>query len=251
MKKESLADRVHLLGPALLAAFDHLYIINLTTRLDRRSEMEEQLRRAGLEDHQKVSFFSAVRGETADGFASPGARGAFLSHLAILEGALAKGERKILIAEDDLDFAIPQAIDLATAFSPLVTEEWDFFYGGYHFPERFLSVGTGLIDVGNDFDIGGLHLYGMSAEAMHGLVAWLHEIEIRNARGQDVLPHVDMAYTAFRQQNPDCVTYVMSPAIGQQRRSRSDIQENRFFDRLPFLRKIVDVLRRSLPKRKT
>jgi glycosyl transferase family 25 len=251
LKQNPLADSSRLPGPALLTVFDHLYIINLNTRLDRRREMEEQLALAGLESHPKVSFFSAVRGEAADGFASSGARGAFLSHLAILEAALAKGERRILIAEDDLDFAFPQAVDLATTLSPLVSKRWDFFYGGYHFPERFLSVGKGLIVVGSGFDIGGLHLYGVSAETMPGLIKWLYEVEARNARGQDTVPHIDLAYTAFRQQRADCVTYVMSPAIGQQRRSRSDIQETRFFDRIPFLIQIANVLRRALPRRKS
>ena len=164
---------------------------------------------------------------------------------------MADGARRILIAEDDLDFVFPQGTDLAATLSPLATGKWDFFYGGYHFPERFLSIGTGLFDVGNRFDIGGTHLYGVSGEVMPDLVAWLHEVEARNARGQDVLPHVDLAYTAFQRRRLNCVTYVMSPAIGVQRRSRSDIQGSRFYDRIPFLRSIADVLRPLLPKRKT
>ena len=251
MRLDPLADRSLLPGLALLAAFDHLYIINLPTRPDRRREMEAQLRLVGLDNHPKVSFFPAVRGETAGGFASPGARGAFLSHLGILQAALACGARRILIAEDDLDFSFPNDFDLVASLAPLATKRWDFFYGGYHFPERFLSIGTGLVDVGNRFDIGGLHLYDVSGEVMPDLVAWLYEVEARNARGQDVLPHVDLAYTAFQRRKPDCVTYVMSPAIGLQRRSRSDIQQTRFYDRIPFLRPIADVLRPLLPKRKT
>ena len=86
---------------------------------------------------------------------------------------------------------------------------------------------------------------------MPDLVAWLREVEAMNARGQDALPHVDMAYTAFRRKRPDCVTYVMSPAIGLQRRSRSDIQGTRFYDRIPLLRPVADALRRVMPGRKT
>lgn len=251
MRIEHLGAGLPFPGPALLEAFDHLYIINLPNRLDRRREMEVQLRLAGLENHPKVSFFSAVRSEKAEGFASPGARGCFLSHLSILEAAVAQGARRILIAEDDLDFFLPAGIDVAAAVSPLTLQQWDLFYGGYHFPERFLSAGTGLVNVGNGFDIGGLHLYGVSANAMPALVAWLHEVGARNARGIDELPHVDMAYTAFRGKRPGCVTYVMSPAIGLQRRSRSDIQETHFYDRMVLLRPIANVLRRLLPKRKS
>ncbi len=85
--------------------FDAIYIINLPARTDRRSEMLEQFRRAGIsEPETRLVFFEAVRPPDQGGFPTVGARGCFLSHLGVLKAAVAAGHSSILVLEDDLNF---------------------------------------------------------------------------------------------------------------------------------------------------
>ncbi len=79
------------------------WVINLKDRTDRRREMIEQLERVGW----SAQFFPAVRPADAGTFPSIGARGCFLSHLALLKQATSG---HILLMEDDLNF-VPQFQD--------------------------------------------------------------------------------------------------------------------------------------------
>ena len=59
---------------------EYVVIINLPERIDRKREMQKQLANVGW----GADFFSAIRPTHPDGFESVGARGCFLSHLAVL-----------------------------------------------------------------------------------------------------------------------------------------------------------------------
>ena len=60
--------------------------------------------------------------------------------------------------------------------------------------------------------------------------------------------HVDGAYSCFRAANPGCLTVAVR--LGYQRRSRSDIAQNAWFDRVPIIRMAVSIAR-SLMDRTT
>ena len=86
--------------------FEKVYVINLASRVDRREEMAEQFQTIGRGLNQlNIQLFEASRPENAGDFPSIGARGCFMSHLRILQDASAKGHARILIVEDDLNFA--------------------------------------------------------------------------------------------------------------------------------------------------
>src|ERR1700759_1624099 len=103
-------------APQRMSPFDAIYINNLASRPDRRAQMRSQLRRVGLDpDAPPVTFFDAVRPDTAAGFPTLGARGCFLSHLGVLRDAHAAGHRRILVLEDDLNFADDFARRFASA----------------------------------------------------------------------------------------------------------------------------------------
>jgi GR25 family glycosyltransferase involved in LPS biosynthesis len=75
-------------------------VINLECRKDRRAEMETQLRRIQWD----AQFFPAVRPPDAGDFQSIGARGCFLSHLAVLKRAALQNDHAVIM-EDDLNFS--------------------------------------------------------------------------------------------------------------------------------------------------
>jgi hypothetical protein len=117
---------------AIFGAFDALYVINLPERADRRREMAAQLAKVGLAlDHPAVRVFPAIRPEARGEFPSIGARGCFLSHLALLRDAEACGVERIMIAEDDLNFARDFADRITGIARTLERTRWDVFYGGH------------------------------------------------------------------------------------------------------------------------
>jgi GR25 family glycosyltransferase involved in LPS biosynthesis len=60
-----------------------------------------ELKRVGW----SAEFFPAIRPDGADNFPSVGARGCFLSHLALLKLAISRQLSSITILEDDLNFS--------------------------------------------------------------------------------------------------------------------------------------------------
>ena len=121
-----------MLADRLFASFDHLYVINLPARTDRRDEMAGELRRIGTGfDDRRVTLFAAVAPEDASGFRSIGARGCFLSHLGVLRAAQAAGYRRILVLEDDCDFVARIDALLPAALDAYDAVRFGMFYGGY------------------------------------------------------------------------------------------------------------------------
>ena len=227
--------------------FDRCYIINLPERSDRRREIQDTFASIGIgNDDSRVRFFAAHRMQDAAGFPSIGAHGCFLSHLDILKEARAQGLSNVLIAEDDLEFS-PEGHDPGPLLAPLRDRPWHMFFGGYHFPTRFVSDGVGLVDVGARYSIGGAHLYAISAAIYDPLIAFMDAERTKD--GEKL--HYDVALSQFRATVPGCVTFVASPAIGIQRRSRSDIQTLQFYDRWPVIRSIAPLVRRFAGRRKS
>lgn len=56
--------------------------------------------------------------------------------------------------------------------------------------------------------------------------------------------HVDGAYSHFRADHPQMVTLSVSPTLGVQRPSRTDVHDLRWFDRVPLVRDTAQLYRR-------
>lgn len=202
--------------------FDHVRIINLKHRGDRRAEMLGELRRIGADDDPRVAFFDACRFDDPGTFDSIGARGCYHSHLDILEAAAAAGAG-VLILEDDADFT-------AAARDTALPAGWQIFYGGYH---------AASPDDLQRSDIIGSHCMGFSADVVPALATYL-----RGLLARDDHPTIDGAYVWYRRAHPAVVTHFAVPPISDQRPSRTDIADLRFFDRWPILRDAAQLARR-------
>ena len=225
-------------------AFERIRIVNLAHRTDRRAEMDEQLRRVGLQDDPRVAFFEAVQGQTEGLFYSKGAYGVFLSQRTILDEAAVAGQ-SVLILEDDCDF-LPGAADFE------LNAGVDVFYGGYHASDPQNLHNSPII---------GAHFMGFSARAAKAASAYLADYlnedfppDPESAREPDYNPNkrpgVDGAYVWFRRAHPDLKTQFAQ--IGVQRPSRTDIGRTAWFDRVPVVRNLAGAarrLRRVLGKR--
>ena len=224
--------------PQLFAAFDRIRVVNLPERTDRRAEMRRELRRVGLSDDPRVEFFPAVTCTDSGPFRRIGSHGAFRSHLALLEQA-SEADETILILQDDCDFLLPALADYR------LPDHWDIFYGGYvasdprNLPES---------------DIIGAHFMGFSARAARTAAGYLQrylqpgfpaDAKAAAQPGYDpsIRPPIDGAFVWMRRAYPELVTAFAMLSV--QRPSRTDIGDQRIYDRVPGVRTVAGWLRRA------
>lgn len=228
--------------PPLFDSFDRIRVVNLATRPDRRAEMELQLSRVGLLGDPRVEFFEALAYAERGPFLRTGSHGAFMSHLALLREAAATGQ-SILILQDDCDFILPDIQGY------VIPEGWDIFYGGYHASDPG--------DLPNS-DIIGAHFMGFSPRAANAAVKYLSDYLdptfppdslAATQPGFDpaIRPPIDGAFVWFRRAHPDLRT--VFAMLGVQRPSRTDIGDQRWFDKVPGLRQLAEAARRFLRRR--
>lgn len=233
-------------GRALLAAFDRIVVVNLASRTDRLREVSAQLARLGLGfDRPEVLRFDACRFDAAAGFPTPGTRGCFHSHLGVWTEALARGDERVLLLEDDLDFAAGIEPLLPAALDALRAKDWSVFHGAvlqWHtraLPREPLTPadpGDGIL---------GAHFIAMRGPAMAAVVPYLRAIAARPPGSPEGGPmHVDGAYGWFRHAHPQFETWVATPELGFQRSSRTDIHPLGLIDRTPGLRGLAAIARR-------
>jgi len=228
----------------LFASFDRLYILNLSDRTDRRREMAGELARIGTSfADPRVRLFGATRPDTAGHFPSVGARGCFVSHLAILREAHALGCHAILILEDDCDFVAGFESLLRPALDMLDILGFDIFYGGYELPDGPGGADAGatplvLADWATPVRVS--HFIGFGRAAMDGLIPYLETmLEAPPGGSGHGGTHIDIAYSRFRAGRPDLIAWLASPQLGYQRPSRPDVAPPTPIDRLPGLPRIV------------
>jgi glycosyl transferase family 25 len=228
-------------------SFDRVYVINLPMRRDRARDMRRQFQKIGVDsDVPPIQWLAACRPRDAGGFSSIGARGCFLSHLAVLEDASAKGFERILIVEDDVDFLKDFPASFRRATDALGAREWSFFY----------DLSTSLVGKGCDFAGGPFaaippelgvrltHFMGVRGPAITQARDYLRAMLKRPPGSLDGGPmHVDGAYSWFRRAYPHRTTLVYDRALTCQRPSRTDIHDLRWFDQTPGVQRFVNLAR--------
>jgi hypothetical protein len=227
--------------------FDKVYVTNLASRVDRREEMTEQFQTIGRELNQRnIQLFEASRPENAGDFPSIGARGCFMSHLRILQDASAKGHARILIVEDDLNFAPDFVADGSRVIELLAKTDWAMFYGGYEaLTASSPVVRNGLARLDPSDSLRTTHFVALQQPAIEEASAYLSAMLVRPAGDAAGGPmHVDGAYGWYRQAHPSRETWVAIPELGHQRSSRTDIHDLRWFDRWWLVRDAVAAVRR-------
>ncbi len=223
--------------PPVFAAFDRIRIVNLVTRRDRRAEMESQLSKVELTGDPRVEFFNALSYSEPGPFLRTGSHGAFMSHVVLLQEAAAAGQ-SILILQDDCDFILPDIQDYA------LPDAWDIFYGGY--------VASDPDDLHNS-EIIGAHFMGFSPRAAKAAVDYLTRFlqpdfppdslaATQTGFDPAIRPPIDGALVWFRRAHPELRT--VFAMLGVQRSSRTDIGDQRWFDKVPALRHLAETARK-------
>lgn len=222
---------------AFFAPFARIRVVNLAERTDRRREMDEQFARLGLAGDSRIAYFPAIRASHPGPFRRLGSHGNFLGRIALLREAADAGEA-ILILEDDCDFLPAQ---LAGSELPA---RWDIVYGGYESSDESALTDSLII---------GSHCMGFSARAAALAADYLTRylepdfppdpIAAADPHYDPAIrPPIDGAFVWFRRAHPELETVFRKVAV--QRASRTDVGDQRFFDRVPLLREAAAGARR-------
>lgn len=231
-----------------MSIFDRTYCINLPERVDRRSEFEKQIALLGSNcPLGNVSFFPAIRPESAAGFPSKGAHGCFLSHLSILETASELGVDTLLVCEDDLNLSKNFCNRFSDVLEYNEKSDWDMLYLGHEgIPEKFIAQQkASVFSVPPDIPIVTSHFIAFRKSIISELVNFLKGVLNRAPGHPDGGPmHIDGAYYSFRRARTNCRVRAVNPPLGYQRPSRTDIHKLQFYDRLPVMRSLTSMLRK-------
>jgi Glycosyltransferase family 25 (LPS biosynthesis protein) len=221
--------------------FQCTYVINLPERKDRRKAIIRELETAGMPlATGRVEIFPAIKPKEATGFRNIGARGCFLSHLAILRKALERGLSNVLIVEDDLTISPRVNQSLDAIVSDLCSRDWGIVYLGHieDVPDsatpEFVPFYEPVVTT---------HFYAVNGPVIGRLVEYLEKVLTREPGDPLGGPmDLDGAITMFRQANPDVLTLIAHPNLGKQRQSRSNINCP-WWERLPVVKNLADFAR--------
>lgn len=224
--------------------FDSVYIINLPKRTDRKTEMLAQFEAIGVKiDGARVRFFPAIRPDGPAGFPTLGARGCFLSHLAVLAQARDSHASNVLIIEDDCNFVKEFSHRMALLQEVMPKSAWGFFYGGTLNAIEPDKLQNGRLDPAQG--VMGSHFVAVNGAVLPSLVAYLEAMLERQPGDPLGGPmHLDGAYSTFRAAHPQCVTYLAVPELAYQRSSATDIHQKKWYEAFLVVQWILKYIRR-------
>lgn len=225
--------------------FGRVYVINLKTRVDRRAEMEEQLRNIGLSfDSPNVSIFETVKPVDPAGFPTAGARGCFMSHLAVLRDARDRGVKSALILEDDLNFCQNFPSRFSTVAGFLEVRAWGMFYGSYFLSKPLEHSDLPCIQADPQRPLVTSAFLAINGRLIETLVRYLEAMLTRLPGDPQGGPmHIDGAYCWFRQAHPEVLTFLPGSPLGFQRSSKTDVHALRWYDRVNWSASMISTLR--------
>jgi len=233
----------------LLDLVDAVFVINLPERIDRRRRMDAVLSSIGMSFEQdNVHLFPAVKAAEAAGFPSPGVHGCFLSHKTVFEQARAAGYQRVLILEDDVEFAQKSLSLIATLADQLNgSTPSGFFYFGYEDPDKSSEyAGKQTQSLRLETKPGRVvcaHAYVVSADILDSLISHLDECLAGTPGDTELGPmDVDGAFNAFRRRYPEVTATVVEPQLAWQRVTHSDLHA-RSWHQYPGVRYLLGPIR--------
>jgi glycosyl transferase family 25 len=226
--------------------FDRIAIVHLPERVDRLAALKCELGGLGLEfSSDKVSVPDAPIPREANGFASRGVFGNFLSHLGILEKAYADGLDTVLILEDDAIFSRRFALKQEVIARELRSNAWDTLFVGHSIRRGLPQTASGLVRFSGSFLLS--HCYGVHRNIMPKMIDYFHQTAKRDqGHPEGGKMYIDGAHTMFRRLHPETICIVTSPCLSVQRGSPSGIASDLWRNRQPLMKTTARSLRDEL-----
>ncbi len=237
--------------PDLFDHFDHVYIVNLPYRDDRRRATIADFARVGVSiPNEHITFFEASRPKEKGEFPSIGSLGNFLSQTRVLADALEKGFDRILICEDDLELNDLPDTAVAKVLSDLKTTNWSIAALGYLEPETPPADSIGLTEwTGGTRGTQFWAIQGDSIRAFHDYLELVRSRPSGHPEGGSMF--FDGAFNMVRTIVPGTTFRLATPCLAGQRSSRTDIHDLKFYDRVEPFRSIVGALRKVMNRAKS
>ena len=229
--------------------FGAAYLINLKERKDRLTAAAKEFARAewrfgagGVEPYAAQKFSDRA------GFPSPQVRGCFYSHWECLRAAHRRGDKSVLVMEDDIVLAHSIKNLVPAIISELESSPWDVIYFGHEDTGAIPNATSGTDQiklVPFNGIVRGCHFYAVNGKVLARFLSHLDRVAAGVEGDQEIGPMpIDGALSIFRRNNPDVVTWIAVPKLGWQRSSRSDITPQ-FFDRIRATRPLITFLRNA------
>ena len=221
--------------------FERVWVINLKSRPDRRRHMQAEFARIGFSS-ENLEWFDAVKPDAKEPFESIGARGCFMSHLAVLAKAADQKCGRVLLLEDDVDFASDFNVRMNIIVEQLRITSWDIFYGGGQVDYR-MPVSGELASIEPAISIGCTHFVAFGGGAIRRVHDYI-EAQLGRPGGDPAggPMHVDGSYSWARREL-SLKTLIATPDVCHQRSSRSDIAPTNWWDEAPGVRTTAGMLR--------
>lgn len=205
--------------------FDKKYCLNLEHRTDRKQSAEVEFENHGITG---VEFVKAVDGSKLGLVSiykqiSPGALGAFKSHLNILKNAYNSNVNSVLIFEDDvrMEEGFDEYFEEQMKHVP---DDWDFLYLGWADFKGFKTATGKCI---NEWVCIPEQPYGLFAYAIRGKKIMSHLIRFFEDRENNIQYQYD-EYLAFEfWPFNDYKMYALIPPLIWYKEMGTDIQTNR------------------------
>lgn len=234
----------------LIDLFDRVYIVNLPSRRDRRVEtIAEFLRFGVMVPSEQVCFFEATRPKEKEGFPSIGALGNLISQTRVMKDAIDRGLSRILICEDDLSLNQVSAADFSEIINGINSDCWGIASLGYLYPESPSVDLRGILPWAGPTR--GTHMYAVQGPAIKAFHDYLEVVRVRPAgHPNGGAMFFDGAFNMVRDQVPEIKFYLAVPCLSGQRSSRTDLHDLRIYDRVDFLRPVINYLRAIKNKRR-
>jgi hypothetical protein len=212
--------------------FDAMLVLNLPTRPDRRRDTQVELDRIGW-PAARVIWYPALDPLSAGEFPSGPHRGAWISHALVMNYARNAGYRRVLICEDDVQFAADWNARESGIAEQLDRASWGIAYLGHIEP---VEPDGGLVSWPSDRNVLLTHCYALDAAVLPRLCRYL-DLQFLRPSGSELGGPMGMdgSLSWFRRENPDVITVMAAPPLASQRSTRSDLSP-RWFDRVPMLR---------------
>ncbi|KAF0506670.1 putative inactive glycosyltransferase 25 family member 3 [Gigaspora margarita] len=160
--------------------FDHIYVINLDYRMDRRKRLDDIASYLGLD----FKYFPAISKDdvqTLNRYGSadmnPSAKACYLSHYYIYKLMVAENYNSALILEDDADFEL-NITDIMTDIHRDLPASWEVLYVGHCFESVGEQVGksSSVHRLYKSVSPMCLHAYAISYSAVHKLIELLDPV---------------------------------------------------------------------------
>ena len=202
--------------------FDRVAVINLPSRPDRLKSVRDEIEKLGIPKEAIEVPYAPIPHDDG-GFPSRGVYGNYLSHLGILQAALAAGTKRLLVLEDDAIFSCVarDSLQQAKILQEVEGQEWSMWHLGHKLRSELKNCPKGVIP--NAMEFHWAHAYAVHGDSLGELIIFLEDSMARPAGYGVGKMYIDGAFYHYRAEVCSKPCLVSNPALSVQKGSDSSL----------------------------